>query len=503
MNKHQFACIYIFKSKLTICLFACFLLLGTFNCGGPFIAPNPSRQVPSKENKTQKEKQTQRPQIKENSPKSSEENSKKSEIDFGEIFNDSSKENSSNSQLPQISKDSLRDGYSYRYPDFAVPTKNVRVSINQMCGAAVFYSVGWVNIKSSRGFTTEKTRGRIAVSAGSDNKLLTLQTELDTTVVVLPCTLSSENHYNFIEYDQKSYRGTIILSPSNVKSKFIVVNLLDVEDYLRGVVPLEIGKRTRNDIEAIKAQAIAARTYTYKRIISKGASQPYDLVNTISDQVYGGADVEYRESDLAIKLTNNLIMVHDNSIIDAYYHSTCGGSTSNIEDVWEKEPQPYLKSIRDMDNRGKSYCIISDYYSWAEKWDEKDLESIIRKRVGEVYPGKAYPGEIRKIEITDRFACGRIKECKIVGSLGTLNCGRDKIRFLLRRNSPENPILRSAQFKVLENNPNRIEISGSGYGHGVGMCQMGAIGRARQNQTFDEILKAYYTGIQIKTAIQN
>jgi stage II sporulation protein D len=418
------------------------------------------------------------------------------EIDFAEAFD--VKDDTLNPTRNTFDLTDSLNPVSYRYPPFRVECKKVRVALKQNVKNAVFYTVGFIDLMCTyNGKKIPSVRGRISFDVV--NSRVMVSGAFGTREITLPCTLSTKNEYNFIELGQSSYRGSMILI-SESPGTFTAVNMINVEEYLRGVVPLELGKRGENIIEALKAQAIAARTYTYKRMEVRKNS-PFDLFSTISDQVYGGADVEYRESDMAIKLTEDLILVYEDSLINAYYHSTCGGKTANIEDVWDRLPCSYLRSIDDVDSHGKPWCAGSSMYEWNEKWSRKQLSEIINKSIKEIDPQQNPRGDIKDIRINSISSDGRIKSCTILGQGCKYDFSGDKIRFVLRRSVPQNAILQSACFKVESGSRKEFLINGRGYGHGVGMCQMGAINRAEAGQSFDTILKAYYTGVQIRTAV--
>ena len=114
--------------------------------------------------------------------------------------------------------------------------------------------------------------------------------------------------------------------------------------------------------------------------------------------------------------------------------------------------------------------------------------------------GSEFRGNVTDFRIEKVFPCGRISLCTIRGGNSEFKSERDQVRFILRRTNPENSILRSSSFKVVSIDKTGIKISGRGYGHGVGMCQMGAVGRALVGLNFEQILKAYYTGVTICTA---
>jgi stage II sporulation protein D len=384
---------------------------------------------------------------------------------------------------------------------FRIYRRMVRVALCHNVSKAVLYAPAEVEVhQSNSGAKAAVARGRINIEQGVAAGEVMLRSEGKLPLrVALPCTLMAREAVNYVEYDERSYRGSVMLT-AGTRSTFSVVNFLDVEDYLRGVVPLEIGERERGDIEAVKAQAVAARTYTYRRMISN-AQDAYDLLPDINDQVYKGVDAERHLCDLAIRSTQDLILVYRDSIIQAYYHSTCGGRTANVQDVWNKTAAPYLKSVADVDSKGNAYCAFSGYFRWDETWTRQKFSDIIARYAPQAYPGRPAPrGLVTAIKVTRRFACGRVGTCRITTTAGNYEYGGDLIRFVMRRNLPDHSILRSSRFEFVAGAPGAIRIHGSGYGHGVGMCQMGAIGRARGGQSFNQILSAYYPGTSLRLA---
>lgn len=394
-----------------------------------------------------------------------------------------------------------RLGSTGRKASLEVPTRMVRVMLARNVGKSTLYSIGSMSVPVVAGKRLS-CEGRIAVTASKQPGRITLATSAGKFLrVALPCTLLAHSFHNYFELGDKSYRNSVILTPG-AGVKFSVVNYCGVEQYLRGVVPLEIGKRPGGEIEAVKAQAVAARTYTYKRIAER-RGEMYDVVATVADQVYGGTQIEDPISDGAIRATADIVMTYRDSLIYAYYHSTCGGTTANVEDVWDKPAAPYLRSRRDTDNGGKAYCAASRYFTWKVTWPAAAFSSILLRYGTAAFPaGPAIKGSVREIEVTERYACGRVAACRIRTSSGSVTYGGDRIRFAMRRDVPDRPILWSSRFEVVAGGPNRIELAGRGYGHGVGMCQMGAIGRARAGQSYEQILRAYYTGIGLSKVEQ-
>ncbi|MBN1577480.1 MAG: SpoIID/LytB domain-containing protein [Chitinispirillaceae bacterium] len=388
---------------------------------------------------------------------------------------------------------------SLRFSSLPVPAKTVRIALMQGVKKSVVYSVGTVSLRSRYPKKPPHyCRGRMLfeMKPGRQNVLVTAGRE--HFEVASPCTLLSEKEYNFLEIGDTTYRGALIIVAGKTGT-FTLVNYLDVEEYLRGVVPLEMGKRPREEIEALKAQAVAARTYAYRQIVEHSA-EPFDMVATTEDQVYGGVAAEYRVSDMAIHSTANLIMASGDSIIQAYYHSTCGGTTADVNEAWGKPPRTYLRSVADRDESGKAFCRNSAYFTWEEKWPWKQFSGIVLQSLQKLFPQTPFKGVVTSLLVEERFACGRVKRATITGSGWAQECGGDQIRFLLRRGTSGNPILRSSNFVVVSPDRNTISFSGRGYGHGVGMCQMGAVGRAQAGQNFITILKSYYTGVSIVIA---
>ncbi len=311
--------------------------------------------------------------------------------------------------------------------------------------------------------------------------------------VAYPCTLICVNEFSVERVDGQSYRGSILLVPGS--NGCSIINMLNVEDYLRGVVPLEVGKGSDEVIEAVKAQAVAARTYTYKKLLESAGGGQYDMLATVSDQVYGGVSAESEICNKAIRATTDEVIVYHDSLIYAYYHSTCGGNTANISDVWNKSSLPYLRSVRD---GSEPFCATAGPIDWEELWTKDQFTFIVNKYSKEAFPQNPFHGRITSISLGSRFHCGRIKECRLSTTEGDFVYGGDKIRFAFRRNVSGYPILKSSCLTEAFVKGNTVVLRGKGYGHGVGMCQRGALGRAKSGAGYREILKAYYSDVEIK-----
>ena len=143
----------------------------------------------------------------------------------------------------------------------------------------------------------------------------------------------------------RPYRGSAELRVAG-DGRVSAINVLPLEDYLLGVVPLEIGPRGNDEMAAVEAQAVAARTYAVAQLGGQ-LEMGFDLFGTVDDQAYGGMAAERDESTRAVRRTAGKILLYDGRPIRAYYHSTCGGRTAAVEEVMDRPPAPYLQPVSD------------------------------------------------------------------------------------------------------------------------------------------------------------
>lgn len=306
-----------------------------------------------------------------------------------------------------------------------------------------------------------------------------------------------------ISVDGTAYRGEVEIF-LDTAGKLAVVNVIDLESYLRGVVPLEIGPRPSEELEAVKSQAVAARTYA---LASGGgrAGGDYDMHSTVADQVYGGVAAEHATSDRAVLETAGLVLEHDGALITAYFHANCGGRTEARHEVWELAQVPYLKSVwdtpggaRDVD---RAYCRNGTGFTWSVTWRGEELDALVREhlRATASTPVEEVPGRLVDLRISERTPSGRVRWLEIVTDGGAWRIFGDRCRWLLRREG--GAILRSAWFDLeVERRGGRVvgvTATGRGYGHGIGMCQHGALELARLGRAYPGILAHYYPGSRI------
>ncbi|MEA3246912.1 MAG: SpoIID/LytB domain-containing protein [Gemmatimonadota bacterium] len=308
----------------------------------------------------------------------------------------------------------------------------------------------------------------------------------------------------------RRYRGALRVVATD--TGLIVVNVLAVEEYLRGVVPLEIGvSRSESDQAAVEAQAVAARSYTWVRLsATTGGGAPYDLVATVNDQVYGGVDAERENTDRAVRATAGLVLKYSGRVVDAPYSSACGGETATPDEVWRTGATPgYLRRVSDRipGTTDRYYCDIAPRFSWTKEFSSAQLDAAVRAYLGSYAGGvpAGGPGHVRAVSVVSRTPSGRVATTSFATDRGSFSVRGNDVRYVLRAVGGE--ILNSTYFSVANEPPSggslsRIVIRGNGYGHGVGMCQWGAIGRARAGQTARAILAAYYPGTSVGFASQ-
>jgi stage II sporulation protein D len=317
----------------------------------------------------------------------------------------------------------------------------------------------------------------------------------------LPLVLATRVGSGAVSINGRRYRGELSFAP--VDSGVQIVNRLQIEAYLRGVVPRELGVRGGADRAALEAQAVAARSYAVTRLGNR--TRTYDLTATTSDQVYGGLDAENTAADAAVLATDGLVLSYNGRVVSAPYHSTCGGSTAEPVEVWRSRNEPFLQRVSDrIPGSDRYYCDIAPRFRWERSWRGDSLSAIVERYLRTYVQVPAGPvGEMLDISVEGRTPSGRVAAIVLETTRGRFRVQSNDIRYVLR--SPGGELLNSTYFspEVLASPDGRIArltVRGLGYGHGVGMCQWGAIGRARAGQDFRTILSTYFPGTSVARA---
>ncbi|PAB60887.1 SpoIID/LytB domain-containing protein [Anaeromicrobium sediminis] len=325
-----------------------------------------------------------------------------------------------------------------------------------------------------------------------------------------------------IKVNGQSYRGNIIVD-RYYNSDLTIINELEIDEYLYGVLPKEISGSW--PMEAQKAQAVAARNFTLVKLGShRGLG--FDLCDTTHCQVYGGFSVENSQSNRAIDETKDQTLTYNREPISAYYHSNSGGKTENMENVWSAKVE-YIRSVED------PYSIGAPNDSWEKVYSKNEIEDILNN-------GENYVGELKSIKIKTRAESGRVTELEIIGDKDEIILQKDKIRkvfgynnikstwFNIKHDGDMNKIALQQPYEDPKNvNMEKVYVIsdektvkvkdelyiyngetkgkvdfqnvsgdylfvGRGWGHGLGMSQWGAKKMAEEGFSYEEILMFYY-----------
>lgn len=261
----------------------------------------------------------------------------------------------------------------------------------------------------------------------------------------------------------KRYRGILEISRAS-SGGLLIVDELPLEEYLVGLINCEISSHW--PMEAVKAQAVIARTYALHQKRTR-AFQPYHLESTVLDQVYGGSGQEDARSKRGVDETRGEVLTHDGEIIQAFYHSSCGGGTESAEDVWGFS-LPYIQGVV------CRYCLESPSSLWEQSLTLREIESAL---------GLTGLRGVRIREVSDG---GRVRRVELVTSRGTVTMTGAAFRKAIGYS-----VVRSTRFSLVSSGET-VTLKGSGSGHGVGLCQWGARERALEGFSYREILSYYY-----------
>ena len=378
-----------------------------------------------------------------------------------------------------------------------------------------------------------------------------------------PLLFSSNDDLKVLDLNRKGnpakYKGMIELRLAASKKKFNIINVIDIDNYLRGVVPNEMP--VSFGIEALKAQAIAARNYATNAQMSPN----YDLVDSTAAQVYYGANSYSYLSDTAVNKTKGIYALYNEKPIMALYFSTSGGITDDWDDVFADGNNygihPYLKARYDKEGQRplrteddvKAFYSSKDggldtnspKYRWNVEFERAELENVLhntllqQSNAGLVSPKYDINNKIeglKELKPLKRTQSGKVVELLIIAKNGEWKVKKELgIRRVLKKNNamlpsanffvetsgfeklssndvPENisnneqssdEIEKGAIFKFISNvsekYPKTFKITGGGFGHGVGMSQFGAYNMAKSGKKYPQILNHYYTDIHLST----
>ncbi|MFP4499341.1 MAG: SpoIID/LytB domain-containing protein [Vulcanimicrobiota bacterium] len=272
---------------------------------------------------------------------------------------------------------------------------------------------------------------------------------------------------------------------SNTAEQLILMQKTTIDNYLPGVIS---GEMHSAPMEALKAQAVAARSFVYSNP-GRHKNQGYNFCDSTHCQNYhGNVPAHYPEYNNAARETRGEILARNGSPIPGYYHSTCGGSTTTPQLVFEGF-EPFCKVVKDKIGN-ETLCRNSPHFSWSYKIEKKELADIFASE-----PSFISMGKLLKIRIIKKDDSGRILRIKLTGTNSAVTISGYQFWQILGSHLGWGTI-KSAKFTIKEYN-NYYTFKGYGLGHGIGLCQYGAMNMARKGFNYRDILNHYYPGTRI------
>ena len=343
----------------------------------------------------------------------------------------------------------------------AVPAETIRIAILKNSASVTVDGDGFVAIRENGAMVA--LNAPVLVVAGKNSLTVNGTSFRRLTFSGIPA----------IYINGKPYRGTAEISPG--EKGLLVVNELPLEEYLVGLINCEISSAW--PIEAVKAQAVIARTYALNRKELRRTA-PFHLESSVIDQVYDGCEIEDSRARRAVSDTAGEVLGHNGSVIQAYYHSNCGGKTEASENVWGAR-LPYLEGV------DCKYCLTASSSTWEIRLQLAEIEDRL-KAAGYKVAG------VTDIRAGVRNNRGRLKNILIVSSRGETVLTGDQFRKVIGYS-----VIKSTNF-TLKVSKGEAAFSGAGNGHGVGLCQWGAKQRALDGFDYAEILAYYYPGTELR-----
>jgi stage II sporulation protein D len=388
----------------------------------------------------------------------------------------------------------------------ARPEEGAKLPEPPLVRVALLVGASEVQVGSTENFALSDDQGTLVIgssvevfSVRRDGGRAVVQTQsgelVDTAEGAL--RLEAQSTDGLVTVNGARYPGMLVIVPA-AAGGLHVINVVDVETYLRGVVPLEIGIKGNGELEAAKAQAIAARTYVAGHL-GQYVKEKFDLYAGVTDQVYGPVDRRHPDADAAVAETRGLILLYKDRPIRANYASTCGGTTAGAEESFPVSPIPYLVSHEDRLG-GEIACRTSRVFRWEESWTGDELLQVFSRTVPRVL-GKPWKGTVvRLVEALETGKSGRVVKLRILSDQEGYIAEKGAIREILE--SANGKPLRSTDFDIelfrRGDQVRRMVVQGRGWGHGVGMCQWGAMQLSREGVEFRRILQHYYPGTDLK-----
>lgn len=279
-----------------------------------------------------------------------------------------------------------------------------------------------------------------------------------------------------IQVGKRKYHNVVQIL-KNPAGSLTVINEIDVEDYLKGVLPWESNPDW--PIEALKAQAVVSRTYAiFENIRNKDF--PFALSSDVGSQVYAGKTIERASSNQAVEETRGEILTYKGKIFSTFFHSTCGGMTVAAHHQLKVEPHPALKGVE------CSFCIGSKHFYWKAEFGAPEIQKLLAKK------GFSFP-DIHSIVAEELDRSARPRFFIVHHAKDSSKVPANEFRLALGANR-----MRSTRVASIEKMDNSFVFHGRGWGHGVGMCQFGTKRLAELGYRYTDMLRYYYPGSELR-----
>ena len=371
--------------------------------------------------------------------------------------------------------------------------------------------------------TAQYSQGAIQWNGREYDELIFRPEADGATLTLSDVTIGLRFHWQ--RQETQTFGGTLRIIPD--ANRLVAINVLPVEDYLVSVISSEM--RSTSSLQFLKASAVVARSWLFAQLNRKSETsdnpktpvvpgedivlrwydrEDHTLFDVCADdhcQRYQGLSRALNpQVERAVRETHGLVLAYDGEVCDARFGKCCGGRTNEFQYCWQNVRVPYLRSVRDL------YCHTSDaevlrqvlndydqettdFYRWSVTLTQQELHALILSRQGYDV------GVVLRLEAVERGPGGHISLLRIVGSKRSLLVGKE----LEIRRTLSNSHLRSSAFvaealDICNGIPQRFRLKGRGWGHGVGMCQIGAAMMGEQGHTYEEILHHYFTDVAIE-----
>lgn len=363
----------------------------------------------------------------------------------------------------------------------------IRVLIKKINSTHKYIFNQTVNVsRNGSAFAIVEKSNSAELSPGSEKITLTIQGKEFSGE-----SFDFQSEESFTEFEKKKYRGIIRFVCSG--KSLMILNVLNLEDYLRGVLPSELGNIKSDSLkEAIEAFCITSRTFALNRIKEK--KKYYDLESSVLSQVFSSVETENKLCNYAIDNTKSLIVSYEGKPAQVFYSSCCGGYIEDSRNVFNATLIPYLKAHPDGE---PANCRFSPFFKWQEEYSAEDIVNLLKssgKKIGDSL-------EITNMNITDIYESGRAYSLDIhFSDSSVINILSKDMRNIIKRKNGKG-ILKSSLFKVTEKFQGEkldlIILEGKGNGHGVGLCQWGSFQLSKEGKSYSEILQFYFPQTKI------